>query len=213
MRRFIESKDQRLIGLRRGIKTPSFFHFKASSRRRKNKISGIENQQGRWIEDGEEIERKFGEYFQYLFTTSSPNQNQINTVLEGLNPTLTIEMNEALDQPFTADEIYTALFQMCSTKALGPDGLPAAFFQKHWQNVGSRVIDTCLHILNAQGDVTPLNYTYIALIPKVAKPKKVTDFRPISLCNVIYRIVAKIMANRQTDLVSSYLAYTKCFYT
>ena len=161
--------------LKEGDKNTKFFHFKASSRRRKNKISCIENQQGHWLKDREEIEREFGEYFQDLFTTSSPNQNQINAVLAGLNPKVTVEMNKALDQPFTANEIFNALFQMCPTKALGPDRLPAAFFQKHWQTVGNGVINTCLHILNAQGDVTPLNHTYIALIPKVAKAKKVTD--------------------------------------
>ncbi|KAH9724450.1 reverse transcriptase domain-containing protein [Citrus sinensis] len=195
--------------LKEGDKNTKFFHFKALSQRRKNRISGIENQQGQWLEDEEEIEREFGEYFQDLFTTSSPNQNQINAALKGLNPKMTVEMNEALDQPFTADEIFNALFQMCPTKAPGPDGLPAAFFQKHWQTVGSGVIDTCLHILNAQGDVTPLNHTYIALIPKVAKPKKVTDFRPISLCNVIYRIVAKTMANRLKQILHQVISPTQ----
>ncbi|KAH9660157.1 reverse transcriptase domain-containing protein [Citrus sinensis] len=111
---------------------------------------------------------------------------------------MTIEMNEALDQPSTADEIFNALFQMCPTKAPGPDRLPA-----------TGVIDTCLHILNAQGDVTPLNHTYIALIPKVAKPKKVTDFRPISLCNVIFKIVAKTMANRLKQILHQVISPTQ----
>ena len=195
--------------LKEGDKNTKFFHFKALSQRRKNRISGIENQQGQWLEDEEEIEREFGEYFQDLFTTSSPNQNQINAVLAGLNPKVTVEMNKALDQPFTANEIFNALFQMCPTKAPGPDGLPAAFFQKHWQTVGSGVIDTCLHILNAQGDVTPLNHTYITLIPKIAKPKKVTEFRPISLCNVIYRIVAKTMANRLKQILHQVISPTQ----
>ena len=112
-------------------------------------------------------------------------------------------------QPFTADKIYTAMFQMCPTKAPGPDGLLAAFFQKHWQNIGSGVIDTCLHIVNAQGDVTPLNHTYIALTPKVAKPKKVTEFRTISLRNVIYRIMAKTMANRLKHILHQVISRTQ----
>ena len=85
---------------------------------------------------------------------------------------------------------------MCPTKAPGLDGLHAMFFQKHWQYIGKGVTQTCLHILNDQGNLSPLNHTFIALIPKVAKPRKVTEYRPISLCNVVYRIFAKVIANR-----------------
>ena len=68
--------------------------------------------------------------------------------------------------------------------------------KKHWHQVKEGVTTTCLHILNKQGTITPLNHTYIALVPKIGKLRKVTEFRPISLCNVIYRIVAKSIANR-----------------
>lgn len=63
------------------------------------------------------------------------------------------------------------------------------------------MIQTCLHILNEQGNITPLNHTFIALIPKVAKPKKVTEYKLISLCNVLYGIVAKVIANRHKQIV------------
>ena len=105
-------------------------------------------------------------------------------------------MNEMLEKPFTDEKVMDALSQMCPTKAPGPDGLPAVFYQKHWHMVKEGVLATCLHIFNSQGSLTPLNHTYIALIPKIGKPRKVTDFRPISLYNVIYRIIAKSIANR-----------------
>lgn len=85
---------------------------------------------------------------------------------------------------------------MCGTKALGPDGFLAVFYQKHWKIVKAGVVATCLHILNEEGIITPLNYIYIALILKIMKLRNVTDFRLISLCNVIYRIVTKAIANR-----------------
>lgn len=89
-----------------------------------------------------------------------------------------------------------ALNQMCPTKAQGPDGFPVAFYQKHWSFVKEGVIATCFHILNEACTIFPLNHTYIALIPKNIKLRKVTEFRPISLYNVIYRIDAKTVANR-----------------
>lgn len=105
-------------------------------------------------------------------------------------------MNKELIRPFTKEEIKEALFQTCPTKAPGPDGLPAAFFQNHWESVGEGVTATCLHILNEKGNIAPLNHTFIALIPKAKTPRDVTEYRPISLCNVVYRVIAKTIANR-----------------
>lgn len=69
------------------------------------------------------------------------------------------EMNAFLDQPFTEEEIVSALPQMSPTKAPGP-GVQAVFFQKHWEAVKEGVIATCLYVLNQQGTITPFNHTY-----------------------------------------------------
>lgn len=68
---------------------------------------------------------------------------------------------------------------------------------------------TCLHILNEQGNLAPINHTYIALIPKIAKPIKVSDYRPISLCNVVYIIAAKAIANRMKLIMSQIIYLNK----
>jgi len=53
-----------------------------------------------------------------------------------------------------------------------------------------------LKILNGGGNLRNINYTYICLIPKKKKPKVPDDFQPISLCNVIFKIITKTIANR-----------------
>lgn len=63
-----------------------------------------------------------------------------------------------------------------------------------------------LHILNEGGNLTPLNHTYIALISKVKKPRKMTEFRPISLCNVIYGIIAKTITNRLKKILNDIIS-------
>lgn len=155
------------------------------------------------------MDKQFCDYFAKLFTTSNPNSDHILAALGELAPTVTDEMNQQLDSPFSAEEIYTTLSQMSPTKAPGPDGLPTAFYHKHWHLVRYGVINTCLHILNNGGDIAPLNHTHIALIPKVSKPSRVTDFRPISLCNVIYRIIAKTIANRLKHILHYVIAPTQ----
>ncbi|KAH9715526.1 putative reverse transcriptase/RNA-dependent DNA polymerase [Citrus sinensis] len=80
-----------------------------------------------------------------------PSQDQIAAALEGINPRVSASMNASLGEPFTAEEVLETLSQMCPTKAPGPDGLPALFYQKHWHTVKEGVLTTCLHILNSQG--------------------------------------------------------------
>ena len=181
----------RAVWLKEGDRNTKYFHAKALARRKKNKIHGIEDENGDWNKDVEEVERLFGEYFTNIFTTSSPSPTQLNAALEAVPVKVSGEMNSQLDQLFTKEEIVETLAQMCPTKAPGPDGLPVAFFQKHWSSVNEGVVSTCLHILNEGGNLTLLNQTFIALVPKVSKLRKVTELRPISLCNVIYRIVEK----------------------
>ncbi|KAH9670686.1 putative reverse transcriptase/RNA-dependent DNA polymerase [Citrus sinensis] len=102
----------------------------------------------KWWKEEAEVEAKFCEYFQEIFTSSRPNQAQIDAALAGLLPKITEDMKNQLNQPFTAENISEALNQMCLTKAPGLDGLPDVFFQKHWQAVECGIVSTCLHTLN-----------------------------------------------------------------
>ncbi|XP_015383166.1 uncharacterized protein LOC107175882 [Citrus sinensis] len=56
--------------LKKGDKNTKFFHLKASARKRKNKIWGIEDKQGHWTKEEADVEAEFCEYFQEIFTSS-----------------------------------------------------------------------------------------------------------------------------------------------
>lgn len=195
--------------MREGDKNTKYFHTKALARKRKNRISRLEDEDRIWTEETEDVERSFCKYFKNIFTTTNPSQAQLDAALTDLPEHVTAEMNSLLDQEFTEEEVLNALAQMFPTKAPEPDGLPAAFFQKHWSSIKDGVLATYLHILNGGGSIAPLNHTYIALIPKVQNLIKVTEFRPISLCNVIYRIVAKTIANRLKYILNDIISLTQ----
>ncbi|KAK9902996.1 hypothetical protein M0R45_001339 [Rubus argutus] len=85
---------------------------------------------------------------------------------------------------------------MYPCKLPGVDGMPALFYQEYWSIVGDDVVNLSLKILNDGGSVKDFNHTLIALIPKKKDPILVSDYRPFSLCNVLYKIIAKALASR-----------------
>ena len=62
--------------------------------------------------------------------------------------------------------------------------------------MGDTVVHAVLDYLNCGHIVPEINITHIVLIPKIKSPQKISDFRPNSLCNVIYKIISKVLANR-----------------
>lgn len=118
-------------------------------------------------------------------------------------------MNETLTMHYTEDEIRKAIKQMHPDKAPGPDGMTPIFYQKFWSVVRRDVIAVILGILNDGHNPKPLNHTHIVLIPKIKNPSSPKDFRPISLCNVIFRIITKVIANRVKSILSHVISATQ----
>ena len=150
--------------------------------------------QGKWLEELEDVAGVAVQYFNDLF--SSGPFARIDECLEVVSQKVTIGMQQALSCDFTTDEIKVALFQMGPTKAPGPDNMNAIFYQKFWHIVSDSVVFAALDFLNSSQMLPTLNHTHIVLIPKVKNLVKMSDFRPISLCNVMYKIIAKVLANR-----------------
>lgn len=105
-------------------------------------------------------------------------------------------MTNDLAQTFTEEEVSTSFHQMNLTKALGPIGMVPIFFQKYWNIFGKSVIFAVLQALNNVMFTSSIYHPFITLIPKKKKPEIVSDYRPISLCNVIYRLISKVLAIR-----------------
>ena len=166
----------------------------ASNRRRKNRIDGLYDQGGRWYEDSDEMDGIVLDYLKDIYSTSFPVDFRAS--LGAADRKVSDAMNEDLLSDFKAEEVRRALKQMHPTKSPGPDGMSPVFFQRYWDIVGPHVVDCVLNILRTGVIPYGLNDTYICLIPKVNCPQKMTEFQPISLCNVIYKLVSKVLANR-----------------
>jgi hypothetical protein len=180
--------------LRYGDRNTKYFHACATQKKRRNTVEQIKNEEGEMCLTPEAIEGAFVNYYTKLFTSARPHNVEACTSVIGGK--VTVAMNNCLLAEFTLTEIKKALDQMAPFKAPGPDGFTAEFYQQNWETVGQEVCDAALHFLNSGQMDSAINATNIALIPKVKNPNCVTEFRPISLCNVLYKIVSKVLANR-----------------
>ena len=105
-------------------------------------------------------------------------------------------MNDSLMAPYTEEEVRKALFSIGDLKAPGPEGLHAIFYKKFWHLLVGDPTKEVLAAVNTGTIPEGWNSTTIVLIPKVDNPEKITRFRPISLCNVVYKVISKMLAAR-----------------
>lgn len=109
---------------------------------------------------------------------------------------LSSDMNRELFQDFTVEEVYQAHKHIDPHKASGLNGLTRLFYQRYWHIAGVSVTQVVLSSLNIGMIPSGLNHTHIVLFPKKENPVKVADFCPISICNVIYKLIYNSITNR-----------------
>lgn len=187
-------QQSRIDWLKEGDRNTSFFQARATARKNTNKIKYLIREDGTKCSKQDELQGMVHDFYMKLFTSKSCED--IDKILEAVPQKVNQNINDELCKPYTDEGIQDALFQMGPTKALGPDGFPAIFYQRHWDFFKH---DICMAVRSfLQGESIPegLCDTTIVLIPKISKAEHLVNYRPISLCNVLYKIDSKVLANR-----------------
>jgi len=110
--------------------------------------------------------------------------------------------NEKLISPFTKAEFRIAIFSMHPDKCSGPNGYSPGFYQHFWNLCRDDIFKEYCAWLDIGQFPPDLNITYIALIPKDSSQISMKDWRPVALCNVLYKIISNVLANRLNDVLS-----------
>ncbi|KAM6543446.1 hypothetical protein CsatB_007893 [Cannabis sativa] len=186
----------RVSWLKSGDSNTKFFHQRANARHSNNKIKKLTGDNGQVYTSSHDILQQIELYFTGIFSTQGVDQLALQAVLDTIPVTITPESCEALSAPFTAEDVYSALKSMSEDSSPGDDGMSVMFYTNYWHIVGTLVTSTVLDVLNNGGDPSSFNRTLITLIPKVKKPSRITQYRPISLCNVLYKLVSKTIVLR-----------------
>jgi hypothetical protein len=189
--------------LKEGDLNTKFFHMSATARSNVKKIDRLKNENEEIITGQQNLCEVARRYFHDLFT---PKGGCLEPVLSLISSRVTAEDNTRLEAPLTKEEVRVALFQMHPDKSPGPDGFNPAFYQKFWDMCGDEVFSSVKDWLGRGYFPSSLNETNICLIPKCDNPGSMKDFRPISLCNVLYKVVSKLLANRLKGVLGKYIS-------
>ncbi|KAL2226576.1 UNVERIFIED_CONTAM: putative mitochondrial protein [Sesamum indicum] len=173
------------------------FFRKIAQRRAARRILQINDENGSTHAEPEEVIHEFVSYYQNLL---GGNRRQTLVDITYLRPwarhIITNEETSQLCLPFTPEDVKNAVFDISEDKAPGPDGYSSGFFKAAWPVVGTEVTRAILNFFTTGKLLKQVNSTLLALIPKVHNPMTVGDFRPISCCNVLYKIIAKLLVQR-----------------
>ena len=99
---------------------------------------------------------------------------------------------------------------MKGLKSPGPDGIAAIFYQKNWNTVCPSLVEFVNSALTNATFPVQLARAHVALIPKGTNPETIQNFRPISLLNVIYKLLTKVIVNRIRTLLETLIGPHQC---
>nr|GEY37988.1 RNA-directed DNA polymerase, eukaryota, reverse transcriptase zinc-binding domain protein [Tanacetum cinerariifolium] len=162
------------------------FHGVINRKRRNQMINGI-MVEGNWITDPSLIKDAF---FNFTKSNSKPKTPRL----------------------VTHEEIKEAVWDYVSSKAPGPNGFSFAFVKKYWDIIMKDLHDFINSFFASCNMPYGANSSFFTLIPKVNNPTLITDFRPISLIGIHYKIIAKILANRLFKVIDKIRSILRVFY-
>lgn len=189
-----------------GIMTdePATLHHVKLCKRNYNRssIANLSTPKGLLLADEESINREIVEHFTSIFKNQrSPDKTYAASFLDGVKGVFSHgpsseQVSCALTAPFCTQEIKVAIVECKTNKAPGTDGIPYEFYLAFWDLVGPHFLDMMNHVLERKSVLPTQGKAAIRLIPKVPHPKCLSEYRPISLLNSDYKIIASVLAKR-----------------
>lgn len=185
-------KNKHLMLAGRGTQ---YFHSLLKKRNSSSSIASLIKADGSPTTSQEEVITELIGFYEDMLGTESTTSPISQAVIDQ-RPVLTSEDCALLSSPIDNASIKEALFQIRDDKAPGPDGFTAAFFKSNWDIIQSDFLAVVQEFFETGKLLKQFNHVVIPLIPKTKHAPAACDFRPISCCNVFYKTVTKIIANR-----------------
>ncbi|GKD94613.1 RNA-directed DNA polymerase, eukaryota [Tanacetum coccineum] len=155
---------------------------------------------GNWVDDPHKVKNEFMEHFSTRFC--NPGNKGASIQMEFPKKISDTQLRE-IESEVTIEEIKKAVWDCGTEKAPGPDGFTFGFYRHYWYLIHNDVYAAVRYFFMNIDIPKGCNSSFIALIPKSSNANLVKDFRPISLIGSLYKIIAKILANRLVGVLDN----------
>ncbi|GKV25846.1 hypothetical protein SLEP1_g35229 [Rubroshorea leprosula] len=205
-------QKSRVQWLKEGDQNTTYFHKVMKVRRSRNMIREIYSDDGELLTQYVDIAKEAVGFFERLLGTEDPNCNggDLDLLRSIFDYQLPDDVQQSLTKPITADECRFAFFSSLNNKSLGPDGYTIEFYKAAWNIVGDLVTKAIQEFFLSRKLLREVNSTIISLVPKVPCPSKMTEYRPIACCNLLYKCITKIIANRLKKCLPLFISNNQC---
>jgi hypothetical protein len=182
-----------------GDRNTKFFHASATARKMVNRRISLDDDVGNKVTSDCGLQEIARNYFVNIF---QQKDSDFSSVIDVINQSISVHDNDILTAPFTKVKFREAIFSMHPDKCSGPDGYSPGFYQHFWNLCSDDIFKECCGWLDTGQFPPDLNITNIAVIPKGYVQVSMKDWRPIALCNMLYKIISKVLANRLKKVLS-----------
>lgn len=180
-----------------GSKPTKYFFSLEKTKYARRTITRLSDENDIIYTSTENLQQKLYEFYTNLYTSIECSEEAIDEFFKDLQgPTLTKQQSDDLEQPLTQTELANALFQMKNNKTPGMDGLPAEFYKTFWNKLSQPMLKMTHEVLNTGFPIDMLRSIFALMGKKDRNPLDLNNWRPISLLNCDYKIIAKALVNR-----------------
>ncbi|KAI0511099.1 hypothetical protein KFK09_011721 [Dendrobium nobile] len=177
-----------------GNTNSKLFHNFATARRNGNRIFQVKDEANKLQVEEDQIEKVFTKFFEKKWEYRECEVTGWPSIME--NQKLNAEDMELLNAEFTKNELQIAMFQQGNNKSPGVDGVTSSFYKSYWNIIWETLWNAVRNFFNSSHMNKEWKDTLIVLIPKIKSPLSSSNYRPISLCQINYKIVATMLVNR-----------------
>lgn len=197
-----------------GERSTSYFLRLENHRQTYNTIDRLENSEGRKLEKDEDILNEASKFYSSLYKSTMPNVEAIDKYLKetSFKTVLSNADSNVCEGKITLEECTQVVNKLKINKSPGLDGLTAEFYQTFWPNIGQIMVRVYNESFDDEILCTSQRMSVLSLIFKKGDREKLANYRPISITNIDYKIVAFALATRLHKVLDTIISTDQAGY-